>query len=56
MLAYLSDRSGWWNLWLYDMASGERRQLIQEPVEHGSPTWARAGCDSRGRRMVARSP
>jgi len=43
MLAYLSDQSGWWNLWLYDVASGERRQLIREPVEHGGPTWGPGG-------------
>lgn len=41
-LAYLSDRSGWWNLWLYD-TTGEKRQLIQEPVEHGGPTWGPGG-------------
>jgi dipeptidyl aminopeptidase/acylaminoacyl peptidase len=42
-LAYLSDRSGWWNLWLYNTATGERSQLIQEPVEHGGPTWGPGG-------------
>ena len=42
-LAYLSDRSGWWNLWLYDPATGLMQQLLQEPVEHGGPTWGPGG-------------
>ena len=42
-LAYLSDRSGWWNLWLYDLATGERRQLIEDAAEQGGPTWGPGG-------------
>jgi len=38
-LAYVSDRSGWWNLWLYDPASGQARQSVQEEAEHGGPVW-----------------
>lgn len=38
-LAYLSDRSGWWNLWLYDLASGDRRALTRDQAELGGPIW-----------------
>ena len=39
-LAYLCDRTGWLNLWLYDASSGEKRHLVAEQAEHGRPTWA----------------
>ena len=42
-LAYLSDRSGWWNLWLYDPATSERRQLVHDEAEQGGPTWGPGG-------------
>ncbi len=42
-LAYLSDRSGWWNLWLYDLASGKRSQLGHDEAEQGGPTWGPGG-------------
>jgi dipeptidyl aminopeptidase/acylaminoacyl peptidase len=42
-LAYLSDRSGWWNLWLYEVATGERRQLSHDEAELGAPTWGPGG-------------
>jgi dipeptidyl aminopeptidase/acylaminoacyl peptidase len=42
-LAYLSDRSGWWNLWLYDVASGQSSQLIHDEAEQGAPTWGPGG-------------
>jgi dipeptidyl aminopeptidase/acylaminoacyl peptidase len=42
-LAYLSDRSGWWNLWLYDVASGTCEQLIHDEAEQGAPTWGPGG-------------
>ncbi len=42
-LAYVSDRSGWWNLWIYDVAGGERHPLIQEEAEHGGPIWGPGG-------------
>jgi dipeptidyl aminopeptidase/acylaminoacyl peptidase len=42
-LAYLSDRSGWWNVWLYDVATGQRRQLARDEAEHGGPTWGPGG-------------
>jgi dipeptidyl aminopeptidase/acylaminoacyl peptidase len=43
VLAYLSDRSGWWNLWLYDVANGQSRQLIHDEADHGGPTWGPGG-------------
>ncbi|MCC7371534.1 MAG: S9 family peptidase [Chloroflexi bacterium] len=43
LLAYLSDRGGWWNLWLYDLATGERRQLVEDAAEQGGPTWGPGG-------------
>ena len=42
-LAYVSDRSGWWNLWLYDAASGRSRQLLRDAAEHGGPIWGPGG-------------
>lgn len=42
-LAYLSDRGGWWNLWLYDLATSARRQLILDEAEQGAPTWGPGG-------------
>jgi len=39
-LAYLCDRTGWQNLWLYDVATGERRHLVVEEAEHGRAGWA----------------
>jgi dipeptidyl aminopeptidase/acylaminoacyl peptidase len=38
-LAYLSDRSGSWNLWLYDATIGEACQLTHDEAELGGPTW-----------------
>jgi dipeptidyl aminopeptidase/acylaminoacyl peptidase len=38
-LAYVSDEAGWWHIYLYDMDSGERRQLTDEEAEHGLPAW-----------------
>jgi dipeptidyl aminopeptidase/acylaminoacyl peptidase len=49
-LAYISDDSGWWQLYLYDLESGEHRQLTQVHAEHGWPAW------SQGMRAYAFSP
>jgi dipeptidyl aminopeptidase/acylaminoacyl peptidase len=38
-LAYASDKTGWWQLYLYNLESGERRQVTNEPAEHGLPAW-----------------
>jgi dipeptidyl aminopeptidase/acylaminoacyl peptidase len=43
-LAYLSDETGWLNLWVGD------KPLIDEDVEHGDPTWG------LGQRSYAWSP
>jgi dipeptidyl aminopeptidase/acylaminoacyl peptidase len=38
-LAYLSDRDGWWGIYLYDLASGESRRLTRDQAEYGGPAW-----------------
>jgi dipeptidyl aminopeptidase/acylaminoacyl peptidase len=38
-LAYISDESGWWQLYLYDLNKGEHRQMTHEQAEHGAPAW-----------------
>lgn len=38
-LAYASDTSGWWHLYLYDLASGEHKQITEGEIEHGVPAW-----------------
>jgi len=39
-LAYVSDRTGWWQLYLHDLESGEQRQLTETAAgEHGTPAW-----------------
>lgn len=34
-LAYLSDATGWLNVWIHDLG----RPLLDEPFEHGDPAW-----------------
>ncbi len=38
-LAYVSDQSGWGNLYLYDLASGESKAITNEQAELGAPAW-----------------
>ncbi len=38
-LAYISDKSGWWQLYLYDLASGTHTQLTDADAEDGAPAW-----------------
>jgi dipeptidyl aminopeptidase/acylaminoacyl peptidase len=38
-LAYVSDADGWWQIHLYDLQSGEHRQLTRTPAEHALPAW-----------------
>lgn len=38
-LAYVSDKTGWWHLYLYDLATGEHAQLTDGPYELGQPAW-----------------
>jgi len=38
-LAYISDQTGWWQLYLYDLSTGEHRQLTHGEAEYGVPAW-----------------
>lgn len=38
-LAYISDSAGWSQIYIYDLESGERRQLTHNQAEHGAPAW-----------------
>ncbi|MEA2007787.1 MAG: prolyl oligopeptidase family serine peptidase, partial [Chloroflexota bacterium] len=38
-LAYISDESGWWQLYIYDLETEEHRQLTTALAEHGKPAW-----------------
>lgn len=38
-LAYISDQSGWWQLYLYELVSGEVKQLTRQAAEHALPPW-----------------
>lgn len=38
-LAYISDKNGWWQLYLYDIQREEHRQLTKEFAEYGKPAW-----------------
>jgi dipeptidyl aminopeptidase/acylaminoacyl peptidase len=50
-LAYLSDESGWLNLWIAPVdGSGSVRPVVPEPFEHGGPAWG------PGQRSFAWSP
>jgi dipeptidyl aminopeptidase/acylaminoacyl peptidase len=49
-LAYVSDASGWWQIYLHDLESGAPRQLTSIQAEHGTPAWV------QGERTYAFSP
>jgi dipeptidyl aminopeptidase/acylaminoacyl peptidase len=38
-LAYVSDATGWGQLYVYEFASKEHRQLTHGEAEHGEPAW-----------------
>ncbi|MBF0288439.1 MAG: S9 family peptidase [SAR324 cluster bacterium] len=38
-LAYVSDESGWYNLYLYNIKTEEKSALVQEEAEYGNPAW-----------------
>ena len=49
-LAYVSDETGWWQLYVYDLEGGARRQLTSDEAEHGAPAW------NQGRRTYGFAP
>jgi dienelactone hydrolase len=38
-LAYVSDETGWSNLHLLDLTTGDSRVLVEEEADHGLPAW-----------------
>ncbi len=38
-LAYASDRSGWWQIYVLELGPGTTRQITTDPAEHGGPAW-----------------
>jgi dipeptidyl aminopeptidase/acylaminoacyl peptidase len=42
-LAFVSDRHGWNNLGVIDVATGEARMLLTEAIEHSEPRWSPDG-------------
>ena len=42
-IAFASNRSGYWDLYLLDLASGETSQLTDTPDYEGTPTWSPDG-------------
>ena len=39
-LSYISDASGWGQIYLYDLMEQTHRQLTFDEAEHGTPAWA----------------
>ncbi len=38
-LSYLSNKSGWFNLYWLDLSSGKKELLVGEEAEYGAPAW-----------------
>jgi dipeptidyl aminopeptidase/acylaminoacyl peptidase len=38
-ILFVSDRSGWWNLYTHDLATGETHALLTMPAEFGVAQW-----------------
>lgn len=38
-LAYASDQTGWWQLYLYDLSEDTHRQITDIEAEHATPAW-----------------
>lgn len=38
-LSYISDQSGWWQIYILDLASGIHKQLTHTQAEHTLPPW-----------------
>ncbi len=49
-LAFLSDETGWLNLWLAAADGSDAKPLVDEQIEHGDPSWG------LGQRSFAWSP
>lgn len=49
-LAYISDDSGWWHIYLRDLTTGVTRQLTHGEAEYGGPAWV------SGQRFFAFTP
>jgi dipeptidyl aminopeptidase/acylaminoacyl peptidase len=49
-LAYVSDATGWWNVWVAGADGSSARPALEEPHDHAGPTW------SPGQRSFAWSP
>ena len=49
-LAYLSDETGWLNLWVAAADGSDAKPLVDEEIEHGDPSWG------LGQRSYAWSP
>ncbi len=49
-LAYVSDATGWWNVWVADADGAHAHPVLEEPHDHARPTW------SPGQRSFAWSP
>ncbi len=43
-LAYVSDQTGWWQIHIYNLESGEHRQLTHTEAEHAIPPWLQEQC------------
>jgi TolB protein len=43
LLAFASDRNGYWNLWLLDLETGATSQLTDNPEYEGAPSWSPDG-------------
>jgi dipeptidyl aminopeptidase/acylaminoacyl peptidase len=49
-LAYVSDETGWWQIFLLELESGAVRRVTAFPADHGLPAW------SQGMRTYGFSP
>ncbi|PWH14469.1 MAG: hypothetical protein DDG59_12800 [Anaerolineae bacterium] len=38
-LAYVQESGNWWQLWLYNLQTGNHRQLTETAAEHAVPAW-----------------
>src|SRR5262249_12148133 len=38
-IVFVSDRSGWWNLYRFDLATGATEAIVSKAAEFGQPQW-----------------